>query len=143
MRTFIITAILTCLFSNTGEASATNLTDVLNRLRSHAPHRFTSYGYGNDDNNNYNYNNDDDNSNYNNDDDNSNYNNDDDNYSSGDDDNYSSGDDDNYNNYNDDDDSSEIPIDGGLGFLAAAGAGLGIKKLRDNRAKKKSESKPE
>lgn len=46
-------------------------------------------------------------------------------------------DDDRYSN-DDDDDSSEIPLDGGLGFLAAAGAGLGIKKLRDNRAKKKA-----
>lgn len=91
-------------------------------------------GGGGDDDDNYNYN-----------DDNS-YNNDDDNYSSGDDDdhynndddNYSSGDDDDHYS-NDDDDSSEIPLDGGLGFLAAAGAGLGIKKLRDNRAKKKAE----
>lgn len=135
------TTLLFCLCSNPGNASPTNLADVSDLLPTHTAYKFTSYGYGDDDNNNYynnddNYNNDDDNSNYNNDDDNSNYNNDDDNYSSGDDD--------NYNNYNDDDDdSSEIPLDGGLGFLAAAGAGLGIKKLRDNRAKKKSESKPE
>jgi len=135
MRTFMTTTLLVCLCFNTGNASSTNLADVSCLLPTHAAYKFTSYGYGDDDDNNYNYNNDDDNSNYNNDDDNSNYNNDDDNYSSGDDD--------NYNNYNDDDDNSEIPLDGGLSFLAAAGAGLGIKKLRDNRAKKKSESKPE
>lgn len=64
---------------------------------------------------------DDDNSNnYNNDDDNSNYNGDDDNG------------DDNYN----DDDANEIPLDGGLGFLAAAGGAYGIKRIRDKRAKK-------
>lgn len=74
-------------------------------------------GYNNGDN--YNHYNDD---NYNNHDDDDNYNYRDD--------------DDNYNHY-DDDDSSEIPLDGGLGFLAAAGAGLGIKKLRDNRARRK------
>lgn len=72
----------------------------------------------------------DDDDNYSSGDDDDHYNNDDDNYSSGDDDDHYS---------NDDDDSSEIPLDGGLGFLAAAGAGLGIKKLRDNRAKKKAE----
>lgn len=133
MRTFMTAILFFCLYFNTSNASPTNLTDLSDLLPTHTAYKFTSYGYGDDDNNNY-YNNDD-NSNYNNDDDNSNYNNDDDNYSSGDDD--------NYNNYNDDDDSSEIPLDGGLSFLAAAGAGLGIKKLRDNRAKKKSESKPE
>lgn len=69
---------------------------------------------------------------------------DDDNYSSGDDDDhYNSGDDDDHYSNDDDDDSSEIPLDGGLSFLAAAGAGLGIKKLRDNRAKKKSKNDSE
>ncbi len=63
---------------------------------------------------------DDESNNYNNDDDNSNYNCDDDN-----------GDDD----YNDDD-SNEIPLDGGLGFLAAAGGAYGIKRIRDRKAKK-------
>lgn len=29
-----------------------------------------------------------------------------------------------------------IPIDGGVGFLAAAGIGYGVKKLRDQRKKK-------
>lgn len=133
MRTFMTITLLVCLCIHTGIASASNLTDISDLLPAYAAYKFTSYGYGDDDNNNH----------YNNDDNNNNYNNDDDNYSNDDDDNYSSGDDDNYNNYNDDDDSSEIPIDGGLGFLAAAGAGLGIKKLRDNRAKKKSESKTE
>lgn len=70
--------------------------------------------------------------------------------SSGDDD----SDDENTNNYNDDnsnnyncdddngdddyndDDANEIPLDGGLGFLAAAGAAYGVKRIRDVRAKK-------
>jgi len=30
-----------------------------------------------------------------------------------------------------------IPIDGGLGFLLAAGAGYGVKKLRQHRSKRK------
>jgi hypothetical protein len=30
-----------------------------------------------------------------------------------------------------------IPIDGGLGFLLAAGAGYGVKKLREHRSKRK------
>lgn len=47
-----------------------------------------------------------------------------------DDDDNSHGDDDN------DDDSNEIPLDGGLSFLAAAGAAYGIKRVRDSRAKK-------
>lgn len=54
-----------------------------------------------------------------------------------DDDHYGGGGDDDDHYSNDDDDSSEIPLDGGLSFLAIAGAGLGIKKMRDNRAKKK------
>lgn len=70
--------------------------------------------------------------------------------SSGDDD----SDDENTNNYNDDnsnnyncdddngdddyndDDANEIPLDGGLGFLAAAGAAYGVKRIRDIRTKK-------
>lgn len=71
--------------------------------------------------------------------------------SSGDDDN----DDDNSNNYGDDDDNSnqygdddngdddycdddanEIPLDGGLSFLAVAGAAYGVKRIRDRKAKK-------
>lgn len=39
--------------------------------------------------------------------------------------------------YNDDDDSNDIPLDGGLSFLAVAGAGLGIKKIRDARSNRK------
>lgn len=64
---------------------------------------------------------------------------DDDNYGGGDDDdNYGGGDDDDdYGGGDDDDDSNEIPLDGGLSFLAAAGAGLGIKKARDTMAKRK------
>lgn len=58
---------------------------------------------------------------------------DDDHYGgSDDDDDYGWGNDDD----DDDDDSNEIPLDGGLSFLAAAGAGLSIKKIRDNMAKK-------
>jgi hypothetical protein len=127
MRTFII-VIVACIYPGISHADVFDrLPDIIDELRIVT---YTSYGYGDDDDNNYNnYNNDDDNSNYNNDDDNSNYNNDDDNYNNGDDDDHYS---------NDDDDSSEIPLDGGLGFLAAAGAGLGIKKLRDNRARKKA-----
>lgn len=125
MRTFIIITILACMHPCTSNAVVLdNVSDITDRLTTVT---YTSYGYGDDDDNNYNnYNNDDDNSNYNNDDDNSNYNNNDDNYSS-----------------DDDDDSSEIPLDGGLSFLAAAGAGLGIKKLRDNRAKRKTEKTDE
>lgn len=47
-------------------------------------------------------------------------------------------DDDRYNN-DDDDDSNEIPLDGGLSVLAVAGAGFGIMKIRDVRAKKKKQ----
>lgn len=47
-------------------------------------------------------------------------------------------DDDRYNN-DDDDDNNEIPMDGGLSVLAVAGAGLGIMKIRDVRAKKKKQ----
>lgn len=60
-----------------------------------------------------------------------------------DDDHYGGGGDDDDHYSNDDDDSSEIPLDGGLSFLAIAGAGLGIKKLRDNRAKKKERDNEE
>lgn len=50
------------------------------------------------------------------------------------------GDDDNWSNDDDDDDDdNDIPLDGGLSFLAIAGAGLGIKKVRDNMSKKKNE----
>mgnify|MGYP001440525100 CR=1 FL=1 len=127
MRTFIIITILLFISNLESKAIYTGrVQDIFSRLQSLYVYKHISYGYGDDDNSNYN--NDDDNSNYNNDDDNSNYNNDDDNYSSGDDD-----------DSNDDDDSSEIPLDGGLSFLALAGAGLGIKKLRDNSAKKKTE----
>jgi len=49
-------------------------------------------------------------------------------------------DDDNYDNDDNCDDdgcNNDIPLDGGLSFLAAAGMGLGIKTFRDNRAKNK------
>ncbi len=138
MRNYIIIAFLLFLTVNTAKARSMNhLQQIFNILRD--GHLSGHISYGNDDDNN-NYNNDDDNNN--------NYNNDDDHYSNNDDDNSNyNNDDDNYNNYNDDDnynggdddDSSEIPLDGGLSFLAVAGAGLGIKKLRDNRAKKKVE----
>lgn len=36
--------------------------------------------------------------------------------------------------YNDDD-SNEIPLDGGLSFLAIAGGAYGIKRIRDSRKK--------
>lgn len=100
--------------------------------------------YGNDDDDYGGYNNNDDDNHYNNNDD-DNYGgggNDDDHYGGGgDDDHYGGDDDDHYSN--DDDDSSEIPLDGGLSFLAVAGAGLGIKKLRDNRARKKERDNEE
>jgi hypothetical protein len=38
----------------------------------------------------------------------------------------------------DEDPSEEIPIDGGVGFLVAAGIGLGAKKLSDRSKRKKS-----
>lgn len=56
---------------------------------------------------------------------------DDDGYGGGDDD----GDDDDGGG-SDDDDDNEIPLDGGLSFLAAAGAAFGVKKFRDNSAKR-------
>lgn len=66
-----------------------------------------------------------------------------DNYNHGDDDDddyHSNDDDDDYYNHDDDDDhDNDIPLDGGLSFLAIAGAGLGIKKVRDNMSKKKNE----
>ncbi len=139
MRTFIIIAFLLFIAVNTTQAHTIgHLRNILNMLQD--DYLFKHVTYGNDDDNYNNYNNDDNNNNYNSDDDNysnnndDNYNNNDDNYSSGDDDDHYS---------NDDDDSSEIPLDGGLSFLAVAGAGLGIKKLRDNRAKKKAEHNEE
>lgn len=67
-----------------------------------------------------------------------NHNGGDDDHSSGDDDD-SGGDDDDYGCDDDwsDDDSNEIPLDGGLGFLAAAGAAYGVKRIRDNKGKNK------
>ncbi len=52
-------------------------------------------------------------------------------------------DDDHHNHHGDDDDdnNNDIPLDGGLSFLALAGAGLGIKKVRDGIAKNKKENK--
>lgn len=44
---------------------------------------------------------------------------------------YNHGDDD------DDDNGNDIPLDGGLSFLAIAGVGLGIKKVIDHRSKNK------
>lgn len=73
------------------------------------------------------------------DDDYHNWGDDDDNHHHGDDDDdhWGGGDDDDNNN-GCDDDSNEVPLDGGLSFLAIAGAGLGIKAARDNMAKKKN-----
>jgi len=34
-----------------------------------------------------------------------------------------------------DDESNDIPLDGGLSFLAAAGAAYGVKRVRDSRKK--------
>lgn len=57
-----------------------------------------------------------------------------------DDDNYSNHDDDDNNySHDDNDDSNDVPLDGGLSFLLAAGAGLGIKKAADIKAKKKEQ----
>ncbi|MCB0697997.1 MAG: hypothetical protein KDC07_11565 [Chitinophagaceae bacterium] len=41
----------------------------------------------------------------------------------------------------DDQNDNDIPLDGGLSFLAVAGAGLGIKKVRDRMAKNKDNDK--
>lgn len=51
------------------------------------------------------------------------------------------GDDDDDHHYGDDDDDggNDIPLDGGLSFLAVAGAGLGIKKVVEHRNKKNNE----
>lgn len=38
-----------------------------------------------------------------------------------------------------DDDTNEIPLDGGLSFLAVAGAAYGVKRIRDNRKDKKKD----
>ncbi len=66
------------------------------------------------------------------------YGDDDDGYNGGDDDDgYNGGgdDDDDYGGGDDDDDGNDIPLDGGLSFLAIAGAGLGIKKVIEHRNK--------
>jgi hypothetical protein len=39
-------------------------------------------------------------------------------------------------------DTSDVPIDGGLSLLVAAGIGYGAKKMRTNKPKQKSEKKP-
>lgn len=62
--------------------------------------------------------------------------NDDDNHGGGDDDGHWGNDDHCDDDWNDDD-NYEVPLDGGLGFLAAAGAAYGIKRIRDNRKKEK------
>jgi hypothetical protein len=36
-----------------------------------------------------------------------------------------------------DDDVNDVPVDGGLSLLVAAGVGYGAKKLKDRRSKKK------
>lgn len=41
----------------------------------------------------------------------------------------------------DDGGGNDVPLDGGLSFLAIAGAGLGIKKYTDSRKKNKKEDK--
>ncbi len=41
-----------------------------------------------------------------------------------------------------DDDTNEIPLDGGLSFLAVAGAAYGVKRIRDNRKDKKKDDGP-
>ncbi len=55
---------------------------------------------------------------------------DDDDYNGGGDDDHHYGDDD-----CDDDGGNDIPLDGGIGFLGAAGAAFAIKKYRDNKHK--------
>lgn len=56
---------------------------------------------------------------------------------------YGCGDDDQYDDDDDDDvyddNGNEIPLDGGLGFLAAAGAAFGIKRVRDRKSKNKED----
>ena len=58
--------------------------------------------------------------------------NDDDN---GDNDDHCEEDDNGDDDYNDDD-ANEIPLDGGLSFLAVAGAAYGVKRIRDRKTKK-------
>lgn len=43
--------------------------------------------------------------------------------------------------YDDDGGGNDVPLDGGLSFLAIAGAGLGIKKYKDSRKKNKQPDK--
>lgn len=50
---------------------------------------------------------------------------------------YNADDDDNGDDNYNDDDAAEIPLDGGLSFLAVAGAAYGVKRIRDNRKDKK------
>ncbi len=53
--------------------------------------------------------------------------------------NWSNYDDDDYDNDDwceEDDESNDIPLDGGLSFLAAAGAAYGVKRVRDSRKNK-------
>ncbi len=53
--------------------------------------------------------------------------------------NWSNDDDDDYDNDDwceEDDESNDIPLDGGLSFLAAAGAAYGVKRVRDSRKNK-------
>lgn len=68
---------------------------------------------------------------------------DDDGNNHGSDDGYGCGDDDQYDDDDDDDvyddNGNEIPLDGGLGFLAAAGAAFGIKRVRDRKSKNKED----
>lgn len=133
MRTITMAYVLLLITSAGTTASAQlSANDVIGKLSELIVNQGSYYQVsGGDDDNNNNYNNDDDNNNnYNNDDNNNNYNNDDNN---NDDDHYNN--DDNHNN--DDDDSNDIPLDGGLSFLALAGVGFGIKKVRDNRMKNK------
>ncbi|MCB0699282.1 MAG: hypothetical protein H6551_03915 [Chitinophagales bacterium] len=49
--------------------------------------------------------------------------------------------DDDDDNWNNDDDCNDIPLDGGMSFLAMAGVAYGIKRIADNKAKNKEQDK--
>lgn len=123
--TFVL---FTLLFLSSTPSQATNLTSFLNELSFSTSIQFGGYSYDS-----YRRRGDDDDDHYSHDDD--------DHYNSDDDDHYGHNDDDDRYSHDDDDDGNDIPLDGGLSFLAVAGAGLGIKKVVEHRNKKKESNK--
>lgn len=122
--TFVL---FTLLFLSSTPSQATNLTSFLNELSFSTSIQYGGYSYDSyrrrgDDDDHYSHD-------------------DDDHYNSDDDDHYGHNDDDDRYSHDDDDDGNDIPLDGGLSFLAVAGAGLGIKKVVEHRNKKKESNK--